>query len=52
MRQAIARHPPLGEMCALDTHPLEAIANWTDQYRFIWQERFDAMSKIIKQMKE
>ena len=38
--------------CALDTKPLEAVANWTDQYRFIWEGRFDAMDKIIRQMKD
>ncbi len=38
--------------CALDTKPLEAIASWTDQYRIIWENRFDTMDKIIKQMKD
>ena len=38
--------------CTLDTKPLEAIVNWTDQYRFIWEERFDAMNHIIQQMKD
>lgn len=38
--------------CALDTRPLEAVASWTDQYRFIWKARFDAMDRMLKGMKE
>jgi DNA-binding transcriptional ArsR family regulator len=38
--------------CTLDTKPLEAIASWTEQYRFIWEGRFDAMDNIISQLKE
>ncbi|RLK03434.1 ArsR/SmtB family transcription factor [Ruegeria conchae] len=38
--------------CALDAKPLEAVSNWTDQYRFIWEARFDAMDRILNGMKE
>ena len=38
--------------CNLNAEPLEAIANWTDQYRHIWEARFDVMDKIIKNMKD
>ena len=37
--------------CRLNAEPLEAVANWTDQYRHIWDTRFDAMAKIITDMK-
>ena len=37
--------------CTLDTKPLEAVAGWTDQYRHIWENRFDAMSRLLKDMK-
>lgn len=37
--------------CALNAEPLEAIASWTDQYRHIWETRFDMMGEIIARMK-
>ena len=37
--------------CTLNTAPLEAVATWTDQYRHIWDVRFDTMSDILKTMK-
>ena len=38
--------------CTLDAAPLQAIASWTDQYRTIWESRFDAMDKILKAKKK
>ena len=38
--------------CTLDTKPLKAVANWTDQYRHIWDVRFDVMASILKTMKD
>lgn len=38
--------------CTLDARPLEAVANWTDQYRQIWDARFDLMGDILQTMKE
>src|SRR5262252_9217159 len=29
--------------CALDPRPLAAISTWADQYRSIWESRFDQM---------
>lgn len=37
--------------CTLETKPLEDIANWTDQYRDIWEKRFDAMDRVLQEMK-
>jgi len=38
--------------CTLNAQPLEAVAIWTDQYRHIWDARFDLMGSILKNMKE
>lgn len=38
--------------CALNTLPLEHVAAWTDQYRHIWDVRFEAMSQILANMKD
>ena len=38
--------------CTLDAETLKAVANWTDQYRHIWAERFDAMDRILTNLKE
>lgn len=37
--------------CTLNTDPLETVSNWTDQYRHIWDARFDVMSGILKAMR-
>ncbi|PJI92215.1 ArsR family transcriptional regulator [Yoonia maricola] len=38
--------------CTLDAQPLAAVALWTDQYRHIWDVRFDAMDRILNNMKD
>ncbi len=38
--------------CTLNAQPLEALADWTDQYRHIWDARFDLMSGILNNSKE
>lgn len=38
--------------CTINAAPLQAVAHWTDQYRHIWEARFDAMSALIKTMKD
>lgn len=37
--------------CTLNTQPLQVVASWTDQYRHIWDARFDMMSNILQTMK-
>ncbi len=37
--------------CTLNATPLKAVAHWTDQYRHIWDMRFDAMDRIITERK-
>ncbi|MDE0801761.1 MAG: metalloregulator ArsR/SmtB family transcription factor [Acidimicrobiales bacterium] len=36
--------------CALDVGPLRAVASWADQYREIWDERFDRMDSALDQL--
>lgn len=38
--------------CKLNAKPLETVAQWTDQYRHIWDVRFDVMDNVIRVMKE
>jgi DNA-binding transcriptional ArsR family regulator len=37
--------------CTIDVTPLEKVSNWTDQYRHIWEERFDRMDAYLNQIK-
>ncbi|MBX3083134.1 MAG: winged helix-turn-helix transcriptional regulator [Anaerolineae bacterium] len=36
--------------CALDVTPLQEISEWTEQYRPIWEARFDRMDEYINQL--
>lgn len=38
--------------CMLNAEPLKALASWTDQYRHIWEARFDRMEQFLKQIEE
>ncbi len=38
--------------CTLNADPLEVVSNWTDQYRHIWDERFNLMGRILKNRKD
>ena len=38
--------------CRLNTAPLAGIAAWTDQYRHIWDVRFDMMTNVLKDLKD
>ena len=38
--------------CRLNAEPLQAVAEWTEQYRHIWDLRFDRMDGILDQMKD
>ncbi len=37
--------------CTIDVTPLQEISNWTEQYRHIWEARFDQMDDYIYQLK-
>jgi DNA-binding transcriptional ArsR family regulator len=36
--------------CTIDVTPLIEITNWTEQYRHIWEARFDLMDDYINQL--
>lgn len=36
--------------CTLEVAPLEEVSRWTEQYRHIWEERFDRMKDYIDQL--
>ena|SRR5687767_3005008 len=38
--------------CVIDAAPLQEISNWTEQYRPIWEARFDRMDDYINQIKK
>lgn len=37
--------------CALEAAPLQEVSTWTEQYRHIWEARFDRMEGYINQLK-
>jgi DNA-binding transcriptional ArsR family regulator len=36
--------------CAIDATPLQDVLNWTEQYRPVWEARFDRMNDYITQL--
>ena len=36
--------------CTIDVTPLQEISNWTEQYRHIWEARFDRLDDYIHQL--
>jgi DNA-binding transcriptional ArsR family regulator len=36
--------------CALDAAPLEAVATWAEQYRPVWEARFDRMDEYLRRL--
>ena len=36
--------------CALDPRPLAVVATWAEQYRPIWESRFDRMDAYMRQL--
>jgi DNA-binding transcriptional ArsR family regulator len=36
--------------CTIDAAPLQEISNWTEQYRHIWETRFDQLDDYINQL--
>jgi len=38
--------------CKLDASPLEEISTWADQYRPVWEKRFDRMDEYIEQLQD
>ncbi|MEX0351577.1 MAG: ArsR/SmtB family transcription factor [Paracoccaceae bacterium] len=38
--------------CRLNPSALQDVANWAEQYRHIWEARFDVMDTVIEAMKD
>ena len=38
--------------CAINATPIKVISNWTEQYRHIWEARFDRMGRYINQLND
>jgi DNA-binding transcriptional ArsR family regulator len=36
--------------CALDAAPLEAVSTWAEQYRPVWEARFDRMDEYLRRL--
>ncbi len=36
--------------CSINAEPLRAVADWTDQYRPIWEDRFDRMADYLEEV--
>ena len=37
--------------CAIDPAPLREVSTWADQYRTIWEHRFDQMDDYLNQLR-
>jgi DNA-binding transcriptional ArsR family regulator len=37
--------------CTINVTPLEEVSRWTEQYRHIWEARFDRMEDYLYQLK-
>jgi DNA-binding transcriptional ArsR family regulator len=38
--------------CKLDAGPLQDVSNWVEQYRPIWEGRFDRLNDYIKELQQ
>ncbi len=36
--------------CMIDARPLEVVASWAEQYRVIWEDRFDRLDDYLQQL--
>jgi DNA-binding transcriptional ArsR family regulator len=37
--------------CRIDASPLKDVANWTERYRHIWEERLDRLNQYLHHVK-
>jgi DNA-binding transcriptional ArsR family regulator len=44
-REAQWRH------CRIEAGPLKEVANWTEHYRHLWEERLDRLDRYLQQIK-
>ena len=38
--------------CTLDARPLEIVASWAEQYRPVWEQRFDRLDDYLRQLQD
>ncbi len=38
--------------CRLEVEPLKAVAAWVEQYRQIWEQRFDRLDEYLQKLKD
>ena len=38
--------------CSLDATPLEEVSTWAEQYRPVWEARFDRMDTYLEQLQQ
>lgn len=38
--------------CALDAGPLEEVSKWAEQYRPVWEARFDRLDDYLQQLRD
>jgi DNA-binding transcriptional ArsR family regulator len=37
--------------CRIEAGPIKEVADWTERYRHIWEQRFDRLDSYLQQMK-
>ena len=37
--------------CRIEARPLKEVADWTERYRSLWEQRLDRLDKYVQQMK-
>jgi DNA-binding transcriptional ArsR family regulator len=37
--------------CRIEAGPLKKVADWTERYRHVWEERIDRLDKYVQEMK-
>ncbi len=37
--------------CRIEAQPLKEVADWTERYRRLWEQRLDRLDKYLQQMK-
>src|SRR5215211_5287373 len=38
-------------LCRLNASPLKQVAQWTEEYRRFWEQRFEALDSLLDEMK-
>jgi DNA-binding transcriptional ArsR family regulator len=38
--------------CRIEAGPLKEVADWTERYRRVWEERFDRLDNYLQRMKK